>query len=197
MIAGLVLGILVLLCIILLCASARIRVVWGPGGRSIEVRYLGVCFRPSGKRRKKKDKRGKRRKGGLGWVKLVPELLQAGGKGLKFLLCHSELRHLRIEGRIGTEDAANTGVFWGIIQAAYGTLQPWASKLELAVAPDFDGGDTHLALDGEASARLAALLAAAVIILWDLPKGKMLRLLREGSKRKKASQMMRQEEVKT
>lgn len=193
MITGIILGSLVLLSALALGQRLSIRAVWGPDHRSIDVRYLLLRFRAPGrgkkvkkKRKRAKEKAWKRRKGTLGWLKLAPELLQAGGRGLKFLLRHSELRRLRLEGSVGSEDPALAGVLWGTIQTAYGTLGPWGSKIELAVAPDFDEGKTHLKIDAEGAMRLGTLLATAVVILWHLPKRKLWRLLREQRRRKKA-----------
>lgn len=198
MIAGIVLGSLALLCVLALCQRVWIEIIWGPAGRSIDVRYLLIHFRTPRERRKRKKKQGRRKTGALGWIKLAPELLQAIGKGLKFLLRHSELRHLRLEGVIGTEDFATTGILWGTIQAVYGMLQPWGSKFELAVTPDFDEGNTRLTFDAEGAVRLVALSVTVSIILWYLPKRKIWQLLREQRRRqKKASHRTRQKEVKT
>ncbi len=178
-----------LLCGLALCQRLWIKVVWGPALRSIELHYLLLHLRTPRERRKakKKKKRKMRRTGTLGWLKLAPELLQASSKGLKFLLRHSELRHLRLEGSVGTEDVALTGILWGTIRATHGALGPRGSKLELAVTPDFPEGKTSLTLDAEGAVRLGALLATAAIIVWYLPKRKIWRLLREQRRIKKTS----------
>ena len=175
-----------------LCQRVWIKAVWEPDRRSIDVHYLLLHFRTPRPRRRRKvkkrrEKRKRRGRGALGWLKLAPELLQAGGRGLKFLLRHSELRHLRLEGSVGTEDPAATGVLWGTIQAVYGALGPWGAKLELAVAPDFDEGKTSLKIDAEGAVRLWTLVVTAAVILWHLPKRKLWRLLREQRRMEKAS----------
>lgn len=193
MITGIILGSLALFCTLALYQRVWIKVVWGPDRRATEVRYLFLRFRAPRRHRKvKKAKKAKKerkrwRRGALGWLKLAPELLQAGDKGLRFLLRHSELRHLRLEGSVGTEDAATTGILWGTIWAAHGAIGPWDSRVELAVAPDFDEGNTSLKIDAEGAVRLWALLATAVVILWHLPKRKLWRLLREQRRMKKAA----------
>lgn len=187
MITGIVLGTLALACALALCQRVWIKVSLCPAHRAIDVRYLLLRFRVPRKHRKKRTgkKKGQKKRAwergeaGLGWIKLVPELLRASDKGLKFLFRHSELRHVRVEGSIGTDDPATTGALWGIIQAAYGTLGPWGSKIELALRPDFEEGNTRLVIDAEGAVRLGALLATLAVILRYLPKRKIWRLLWE------------------
>jgi len=193
MIAGIVLGSLALLAALALYQRIWIKVVWGPDRRSFDVRYLFLSFRGPRRRRegeeKKRRVREKARRGrgdALGWLKLAPKLLRAGGKGLRFLLQHSELLHLRIEGSVGTEDPATTGILWGTIQTVNSRLGP-SSKIQLAVTPDFDEGETHLKANAEGSVRLWVLVATVVVVLWHLPKRKLWRLLREQRRRRKAS----------
>lgn len=205
MIAGIVLGSLALLGILALWQRVWIKVIWGSAGKIVDVSYLVIHFRMPRKprREKRKEKREKKKKregprtGALGWVKLAPELLQTMGRGSKFLLRHSELRHLRLEGGVGLEDVATTGTLWGIVQAAYGILQPWRANFELAVTPTFDVGSTNLTFGAEGTVRVAILFATTAIILWYLPKRKLWRLLREQRHRqKKASRKARLKEVK-
>ena len=188
MIAGIVLGSLALLSILALWQRVWFRVIWGSAGKIVDVSYLVIHFRlPQGagrknkkeKRRKNKKKRERPKMDALGWVELAPELLQATSRGSKFLLYHSELRHLRLEGDIGLEDVANTGTLWGTVQAVYWILQPWRANFELAVTPAFDAESTSLTLGAEGTVRLAILFAATAIILWNLPKQKLWQLLRE------------------
>lgn len=204
MITGIVLGSLALLCALALSQRVWIKVVWASAGRSIEVRYVLLHFHVPGKRRKVKEgkrarekarKRGRRgvlgRRDVLGWIKLALELLQASEKGLKYLLQHSELRHLQVKGIVGTEDVATTGILWGTIQAVYWTTSQWVSKLELTVAPDFAEGKTSLTLDAEGAVRLGVLLATPAIIVWSLPKRKLWQLLWKQRRMRKASRKAR------
>ena len=115
---------------------------------------------------------------GLGWIDLTPELLQAISRGSRFLLRHSELRYLWLEGTIGLEDAATTGMLWGTVQAVCGILQPCRANCEFAVTPAFDMEGTRLTLGAEGTVRLATFFAATIIILWYLPRQKLWRLLR-------------------
>ncbi len=197
MIAGVVLGSLFLLLVLALHQRVWIKVVWAPDSRLIEVRYL--FLRLHGPRRhRKREKRQKRRKTGvLRWVRLVPELVRALGKGLGFLVRHSQLRHLRLEGTIGTEDPAITGIVWGSIQAFRGLL-PCASKLELTIAPDFVEERVSLTLDAEGVMRMAVVLTTITIVLWYIPKRRLWSLLRDRSRkgRKSASPHARSKEVK-
>ena len=211
MITGIVLGTLTLACALALCQRVWIKVVLGPARRAIDVRYLLLHFRvprEHGKKRRGRKKKGQKKRAwergeaGLGWIKLVPELLRAGGKGLRFLLRHSELRHVRVEGSIGAEDAATTGILWGLIQAAYGSLGPWGSKIELALTPDFEEGNTRLLIDAEGAVRLGVLLATLAVILRYLPKRKIWRLLweqrhtRKGTSRRAGLKMDLKKEVR-
>jgi hypothetical protein len=196
------LGSMALLSILALWQRVWIKVIWGSAGKNVKVSYLMIHFRmpqepAKKKKRDKKQKRNGSRMGSLRWTDLAPELFQAISRGSKFLLRHSELRHLRLEGEIGLEDVANTGQLWGTVQAVYWLLQPWRSNFELAVTPTFDVDSTRLTLDVEGTVRLAILGAASVIILWHLPKQKLWRLLREPRPRQKyASHQARLKEVK-
>lgn len=187
MIAGVVLGILFLLLVLALHQRVWIKVVWGPDGRSIEVRYLLLHLRGPRRHRKRKEKRKRRKTSVLQWVRLAPELLRALGKGLGFLIRHSQLRHLRLEGTIGTQDPASTGILWGSIQAFHGLLRLWASKFELAIAPDFVEGRVRLTLDAEGAMRMAVILATMTIILWYIPKRRLWSLLRDQRRKAKKS----------
>lgn len=163
-----------------------IRVVWGPDSWSIEVRYLLLRLRGPRKHRKREEKRKRRKTSVLQWVRLVPELLRALGKGLGFLIRHSQLRHLRLEGTIGTEDPATTGIVWGSIQAFRGLL-PCASKLELTIAPDFVEQRISLTLGAEGVVRMAVVLTTITIALWYIPKRRLWSLLRDQSRKAKKS----------
>ncbi len=126
MIAGIVLGSLALFFAVALYQRVWIDVSFGSARRSIEVRYLFFRFRVPKRRRKGEEKKEKKRKGSggaLGWLKLAPEILRASGKGLKFLFRHGEIRSFRIEGRLGTGDAATTGIMVVGIQAKKGKLE--------------------------------------------------------------------------
>lgn len=187
MILGIVMGSLFLLCTLALSQRVRITLAWEPGTRSVEIRYAFLRFRiPRHKERakRKKRRRAKRigRRSTLQWLKLVPELVEAVWKGLKFLLRRSELRRMVIEGSVGAGDPAMTGILWGEIQAAYGVRE--LRVLELAIVPDFADGTTNLRLDAEGAVRLGAILTSAVVVLWRLPKRKLWRLLRERRRRK-------------
>ncbi len=199
MIAGIVLGSLALLSILALWQRVWIKVIWGSAGKLVDVSYLVIHFRmpkePGRKKkkakRKKKKKRERPRMDALGWVELAPELLQAMSSGSKFLLRHSELRHLRLEGDLALEDVADTGTLWGTVQAVYWILQPWRANFELAVTPAFDAESTNLTLGAEGTVRLVTLFAATAIILWNLPKQKLWRLLREQRYRQKMPRFTR------
>ncbi len=197
MIAGVVLGSLFLLLVLALHQRVWIRVVWGPDSRSIEVRYVLLRLRGPRKHRKREEKRKRRKTSFLQWVRLVPELLRALGKGLGFLIRHSQLRHLRLEGTIGTEDPATTGIVWGSIQAFRGLL-PCASKLELTIAPDFVEQRISVTLDVEGVVRMAVVLTTITIVLWYIPKRRFWSLLRDQSRKakKSTSSHARSKEVK-
>jgi len=186
MIAGVVLGSLFLLLVLALHQRVWIRVVWGPDSWSIEVRYLLLRLRGPRKHRKREEKRKRRKTSVLQWARLVPELLRALGKGLGFLIRHSQLRHLRLEGTIGTEDPATTGIVWGSIQAFRGLL-PCASKLELTIAPDFVEQRISLTLGAEGVVRMAVILTTITIVLWYIPKRRLWSLLRDQSRKAKKS----------
>lgn len=205
MITGIVLGSLALLSILALCQRVWIKVIWGSADKIVDVSYLVIHFRmpkePGRKKHKEKREKKKKREGlkrdYLGWVELVPELLQAMNRGAKFLFRYSELQHLRLEGYVGLEDVANTGTLWGTVQAVYWILQPWRVNFEFAVTPTFGVESTSLTLGMEGTVRLAILFAAMVIILWNLPKQKLWRLLREqGHRHKTTSHKVRIKEVK-
>jgi len=187
MIAGVVLGILFLLLVLALHQRVWIKIVCGPDGQSIEVRYLLLRLRGPRRHRKRKEKRKRRKTSVAQLATLGPELLRALGKGLGFLIRHSQLRHLRLEGTIGTQDPASTGILWGSIQAFHGLLRPWASKFELAIAPDFVEGRVWLTLDAEGAMRMAVILATMTIILWYIPKRRLWSLLRDQRRKAKKS----------
>lgn len=198
MIAEIILSSLVLLLILALWQRIWVKLGWGPAGGFVDVRYLLIHVRMprSARKRKKKPKKKRERReksvrpgaGALGWIKLAPELLRTVSKDLKFLLPRIELRRLRLGGRIEAENAATTATLWGAMQAVNGALQPWGSKLEFTVMPDFSGGGTNLTFDASAGVRVITLLGMVAISLWYLPKWKLLRLLwTERRRQKKAS----------
>jgi len=117
----------------------------------------------------------------------VPELLRALGKGLGFLIIHSQLRHLRLEGTIGTEDPASTGILCGSIEAFCRLLWLSVPGFELAIAPDFVEQRVLLTLDAKIVMRLAVILATITVVLWHMPKRRLWSLLRDQRRKAKKS----------
>lgn len=187
------LGSLALLGILALWQRVWIRVIWGSAGKIVNVSYLTVHFRmPQEPKKKQKRKQNKKQKesrvDGIGWLDLAPELLQAVSRGATFLLRHSELRYLRLEGTIGLKDVAATGMLWGIIQAADEILRLCRTNFELAVTPTFEMEETSLTFGMEGTVRLVVFLTTTIVILWHLPRQKLWRFLREqGPKQKHVS----------
>ncbi len=164
-----------------------IKFVWAPDGRSIEVRYLLLRLRGPRRHRKREKKQKRRKTSVLRWVRLLPELLHALGKGLGFLNRHSQLRHLRLEGTIGTEDPASTGIVWGSIEAFCGLLRLSVPGFELAIAPDFVEQRVSLTLDAKIVVRMAVILTTIIIVLWYIPKRRLWSLLRDQRRKTKKS----------
>lgn len=187
MIAGVVLGSLFLLLVLALYQRVWIKFVWAPDGRSIEVRYLLLRLRGPRRHRKREKKQKRRKTSVLRWVRLLPELLHALGKGLGFLNRHSQLRHLRLEGTIGTEDPASTGILWGSIEAFCGLLRLSVPGFELAIAPDFVEQRVSLTLDAKIVVRMAVILTTIIIVLWHMPKRRLWSLLRDQRRKTKKS----------
>ena len=187
MIAGVVLGSLFLLLVLALHQRVWIRVVWAPDGRSIEARYLFLRLRGPRRHRKREKKQKVRKTSVLRWVRLVPELLRALGKGLGFLVRHSQLRHLRLEGTIGTEDPASTGILCGSIEAFCGLLRLLVPGVELAIAPDFVEERVSLTLDAKIAMRMAVILTTITIVLWYMPKRRLWNLSRDQRRKAKKS----------
>ena len=187
MIAGVVLGSLFLLLVLALHQRVWIRAVWAPDGRSIDVRYLLLRLRGPRRRRKREEKRKRRKTSILRWVRLVPELLHALGKGLGFLIRHSQLRHLRLEGTIGTEGPASTGILCGSIEAFCGLLRLSVPGVELAIAPDFVEQRVSLTLDAKIVMRMVVILTTITIVLWHMPKRRLWSLSRDQRRKAKRS----------
>ena len=183
MITGIILGSLAVFLAVALYQRVWIDVSVGHADRSIDVRYLFFHLRPLKRARKERKKRA-REGNALGWLKLIPDLLRAVGKGLRIISRHGEIRSLRIAGRLGTGNAATTGILFGAIQAFRRAFGRSVSRLELDITPDFEEGKTRLALEAEGTVRLGVLLAVPFVVLWHLPKRKLWRLLRKGRRRK-------------
>jgi len=187
MIARVVAGSLCLLLVLALYQGVWIRVVWTPDGRWIEVRYLFLRFRRPRKHQESEEKQ-KRGKGSvLGWVRLAPELLHALSKGLSFLIRHSQLWHLRLEGTIGTEDPASTAILCGSVKAFCGLLRSWVPFFELAITPGFVEHRVSLTLDAKIVMRMAVILTTIAIVLWHMPKRRLWNLLRDRRRQVKKS----------
>lgn len=201
-ILGVVLGILALLLVVALSGRITVTGEIGTERRAVRIRYLLFTFRIPSKEKadaetprdesdpdkdeEKPDKKKSRRKGGgeLAWLRLLPDGLQALKHGLGYLFRRLRIDDLRVSGRIGTDDPADTGMLMGMIYALYGSLQPWSRAVELAIAPNFDEEEYTISLRGRVSVRLGVLAAMPLVVLRHLPKRKIWRTWRQQRRRR-------------
>jgi hypothetical protein len=188
MTAAIVLGSVVLIFGLALYQPIWIRIKWGGQEKLLHVRYLILNFRRPKERKKSKPKKKEKDRQSwiniLDWIKLAPELIKEIGKGLRILFRYSEIRHLRIDGALGTDEVDMTGFLWGITQAFFGTLKLWIPKLEMNIYPNFTKEKTALNLDAQISTRMGGLLTSTAVILWHIPKRKLWRVIRKQRKKK-------------
>lgn len=199
-ILGVVLGTLALLLVIALSGRITVTGEVGTERRAVRIRYLFFTFRvPSERQSEAKRARdesedeatkaepGKtQKKGGdaLAWLRLLPDGLQALKHGLGYLFRRLRIDDLRVSGRIGTDDPADTGMLMGMIYALYGSLQPWSRAVEMAIAPNFDEEEYTISLRGCVSVRLGVLAAMPLVVLRHLPKRKIWRTWRQQRRRR-------------
>ncbi|NKX44698.1 hypothetical protein [Roseicyclus persicicus] len=86
--------------------------------------------------------------------------LQGTGRLVAALLGAVGLRRLRLSGRFGLDDPADTGALYGLVQTAR------ASGAALDLAPDFSGPCLDLAAEGTLILRPARVAAALIRFGW-------------------------------
>lgn len=174
--------------VLALSQRLRLRLTWGPAGRSVSLRYLMIRLRSDSgrlrepaeamapkvaKARKRKPRRADgRRRWRWSWRRLIGLLPEAAGavwKGGGFLVRRCRIEYLRIEGPIGTPDPALTGMLWGAVSALQDTIVT-QSVAQVRLWPEFVEDRTQVTFDATLSVRAGALLAAPLLLVWHLPK---------------------------
>ena len=75
------------------------------------------------------------------------------------------LRRLKIDGRVGLRDPADTGRLWGwMAPLLYGL--PMSESAEISLAPAFGGPALEGTLEAEGEVRLVPLVRLGLRVLW-------------------------------
>ena len=112
--------------------------------------------RPARKRRRRGRKRPVERITAIPVRRVLGDL----GRGLR-------LRKLRVDGRIGLGDPAETGQLWGwLAPVLYGLPMP--ESAEVTLAPAFGGPAMEGTLEAEGEVRLVPLARLCLRVLWAL-----------------------------
>jgi len=188
MVAGIIIGGVLFLVIILSLPRVRVKARLGNGERKIAICYSRLCFPLL---RKRKGKTGKKdheprgdRSSGIAWLRLLPGLLNALNRTVRFVTRHGRVNEARLSGTIATGDPATTGVVYGALRAADALRDRWM-PIELAVEPDLAGERPNLQFTFRASMRAGMLVVSGVIFVHHLPKRDLWRLLRRQRKERK------------
>ena len=109
-------------------------------------------------------------------IETAPGLMRAAGCGLRFLVRHTRMDHIKVSGSVEASDPAETGVLYGLIEALVSLAQTRTSVAQVAITPEFMGGGTHLCIDVQASIQTATLAALPFIVFFYLPKKALVQL---------------------
>lgn len=96
-------------------------------------------------------------------------ILPAALKFSHYLLKHTKLEKLQIEGRISSVDAARTALICGCTQALEGALIPILppGTMQIRLDPDFSSGISDIFLCGIFSVSAGHIILAALIGAWN------------------------------
>lgn len=181
MVAGIIIGGVLFLVIILSLPRLRVKARLGSDEQRIVICYSRLCIpllrKRKGKTGKKDHKPRGDRSSGIAWLRLLPELLNALNRAIRFVARYGRVDEARLAGTIANGDPATTGVIYGALRAANAISNRWM-PIELAVEPDLAGERPDLCFTFRASMRTGMLVVAGVIFMHHLPKRKLWRLLR-------------------
>lgn len=155
----------VLLAVLLLPWHVRVRGTTAPLDLRVHLRLLGgyapgipiplkaASDRGTPRKDKTRKRRRKKRRRPRGLRDLVLGLLAA-----------FRLRRLRLTGRIGLSDPADTGIVWGLLTPFVYTLRGPGRRID--IAPDFSGPCLDLRGAGDLVIRPTRLLRAGLAFAW-------------------------------
>jgi len=116
----------------------------------------------------------------LPWKKLEIDaqklaMLRALRRGAGHLLRHMHIEQLRLQGSIGTSDAARTALICGFANAAGNALRPAvrSGAVSICLQPDFSSVHLQARLCGMISLRLGHIMLAAILILFEYGNGRI------------------------
>jgi len=112
------------------------------------------------------------------WLRLASDFARLLKDALNFLRKYGRIAKLNLTGSVGTGDPYLTGTFFGLIETVKGILKQALPTAGIDVQPEF--GEKRLDLDGAFSLeiRLIHLVFLLMFTLWNLPKRKVWRLVR-------------------
>jgi hypothetical protein len=190
MVAGIVIGGLLSLFFLLSLPRVRVKARLGSDERRIAICYSRLCIPLLRKRKAKKTKKEREprrdRGSGIAWLRLLPGLLNALNRSVRFAARHGRVDEARLSGTIATGDPATTGVVYGALRAADALRDRWM-PIELVIEPDFAGERSDLCFTLRASMRTGMLFVSGMIFVHHLPKRRLWRLLRRQRRGRKST----------
>jgi hypothetical protein len=180
---------IIVVALVLLIWLALLQPIWviltiSPDQTKVSIRYIGLRFQPSSSKHgaKKSNEEKKRKSGGpkppTEWIRLFPRLIEALKRSIRYLLNRIKLKKLELQGTLGVEDPIQTGL---LIAAAHTIKQfiPDREGFVFNLTPDFIDGETQIWGDFESGIRPTSIINSGLVLLWHLPKVKILKLIRQ------------------
>ena len=116
----------------------------------------------------------------LPWKKLEIDakklvMLRTLRRGARHLFKHARIEQLRLQGSIGTNDAARTALICGFANAAGDALRSVVRSCAVSIRlqPDFSNAQLQARLCGMISLRLGHIMLAAILILFEYGNGRI------------------------
>lgn len=110
---------------------------------------------------------------------LIPDLLHAVRRSLGYLIRKFEWKHILVDVQLGFEDPMTTGLVYGALSSGL-YLIPQQERVQIDVTPDFEVSKSRVNGEIEGGIRPSSMINAGLILLWHLPKRRLIRLLRAG-----------------
>lgn len=178
---------LILLIWLALLQPVWIRVSKSTGRFDLEIRYLWFAIHPlesgdepeeeQGKDEPEKEKKRRSLGSGSKWLQLIPDILRAVGRSLGYLVKRIMIRQFSGRVRIGFDDPAVTGLAYGYC-CGVAHLLPSFVRDRLDLEPNFESEALLFEGDFEGGLRPSSLISTGIVLLWHLPKWRMIRAIR-------------------
>lgn len=147
-----------------------------PGGSDEEVKEKEETKDEEGEKVERKTK--DRIKNTIGWLSLASDFSNLLKNGLNLLRKRGRIAKLDLKGRIGSGDPFLTGTLFGLIEGLKGILDRGLPSASIDVRPEFEEEKLDWSGTFGVEIRLIHVVLLIITTLWNLPKRRVWRLVR-------------------